>query len=275
MRQLAGVLVAVVATLVAMPASAQVGVSPVFIDVPLEQAQRTQAFRLHNFTDETKHVRVRVAPWRMDDAGEAIEIAPSAESIDQWAIVNPAEFSVDANESKAIRFSVRPAIALSPGEHRLLFVFDEVPTPRQEGDGAVRVFFQLRSAVYVQVGEPKRTANIATVKADTLAASVTLEATGTANTRLDGQAVLWPEKAFPGVAATGILQNLGKNDFRLPDGAVAAVALPEAPVLPGMKRTYEIPWPAAVPAGRYVLDLNGNLGDETLDRSFALDVRAP
>src|SRR5690606_6736345 len=89
-------------------ATAQVGFSPQYYDLPLAEAQGTHAYRLFNLTRDPKQVKVSVVSWGFDDRGE-IRILPSTDtSIDQWVVVNPVEFTIPPGESQAVRFSIRP-----------------------------------------------------------------------------------------------------------------------------------------------------------------------
>ena len=127
MRHALRLLMCCTLALLAQLAHAQVGFSPQYYDLPLDEAQKTHAFRLFNQTKDPKQVRVSVVNWDFDDHGE-IRIRPGNDSsLDQWVVVNPVDFNIPAGQTQAVRFSVRPAVELSPGEHRAMLVFDEVP----------------------------------------------------------------------------------------------------------------------------------------------------
>ncbi|HQX65001.1 MAG: hypothetical protein WAR01_06055 [Dokdonella sp.] len=260
-------------------ATAQVGFSPQYFDLSLAEAEGTHAYRLFNLTQDAKQVKVSVVSWDFDDHGE-IRILPSTDtSLDQWVVVNPVEFTIPPGESQAVRFSIRPAVALANGEHRTMLVFDEVLQPQEApaasaagAQTALRARFQFRSAIYLQAGPVSRRAEITSTTADATTLRMQATASGSANTRLDGQFMIWKATAFPGLDHVALLGNLAAEKPELPAGMLAAGRLPGQPILPGSSRKYEIALGTTLAKGRYVAVLLGHLGDDALSRQFAFDV---
>jgi P pilus assembly chaperone PapD len=255
------------------PALSQVGISPAYYDLSAAEAGKTQTFRLFNYTDQAKRVRVSLAPWDADPSNQPRLLPPGPTTLDQWVVVNPVEFEVKPQSSQAVRFSVRPAAQLPDGEQRVMFIFDEVNPPSQ--DGNMRARFQFRSALYVQSGQIARNGEIESLTASVDGARVRLKNAGTANVRLIGQFAIWQAEAFPGIDATALIPGLGTPDAKLARGQLVANSLPGTPVLPG--ETHDIAFnfgPMVLKPGRYVLDLNGKLGDAPLDRSVEFLVGA-
>lgn len=257
------------------PALAQVGISPAYYDLSAAEAGKTQTFRLFNYTDQAKKVRVSLAPWDADAANQPRLLPPGPTTLDQWVVVNPVEFEVAPQSSQAVRFSVRPAAELPTGEQRVMFIFDEINPPAEEGK--MRARFQFRSALYVQSGQTVRKGDIESITTTAEGAKVRLKNAGNANVRLLGQFAIWQADAFPGVAATSLVPGLGTSEAKLAKGQVVANNLPGNPVLPG--ETHDIAFAyggSALKPGRYVLDFNGKLGDAQLDRSveFVVGVAA-
>ena len=240
-------------------AVAQVGFSPQYYDLTSAEAQGTHAYRLFNLTKDPKQVKVSVVSWDFDERGE-IRILPSSDAtLDQWVVVNPVEFTIPPGDSQAVRFSIRPAVELSPGEHRAMLVFDEVLQPQSaaqaSGPGAqtaLRARFQFRTAIYYQSGTATRTAELTAVKVDATNLTLQTRATGSANTRFDGQFMIWKASAFPGLDKVSLLGNLADPNPALPHGMVAAGRLPGQPVLPGETRTYEVSLGNALQKGAYI-----------------------
>jgi fimbrial chaperone protein len=268
--------------LISLAAHAQVGFSPQYYDLPIGEAQKTHAFRLFNMSKDDKQVRVSVTNWDFDDHNE-ISLLPSTDtSLDQWVVVNPVEFTIPAGQSQAVRFSVRPAVEMAPGEHRAMLIFDEVPQPQAASEAtapgaqtALRARFQFRTAIYCQVGQQVvRSADLSQVKADAKAAHLTSRATGTANTRFDAQYMVWKTSAFPGIEKVAPLSNLSDAKPELPAGMVTAGRLPGQPALPGRTREYDVPFDPALAPGAYVLVLLGKLGDDNLARQVPFSVPA-
>ena len=261
-------------------ATAQVGFSPQYFDLPLAEAQGTHAYRLFNLTPDAKQVKVSVVSWDFDERGE-IRILPSTDtSLDQWVVVNPVEFSIPPGESQAVRFSIRPAVALADGEHRAMLIFDEVlqaqDAPAASAAGAqtaLRARFQFRSAIYLQAGAVSRRAEITSATADATTLRLQARASGSANTRLDGQFMIWKAAAFPGLEKVALLGNLTAEKPELPSGMLAAGRLPGQPVLPGSSRSYEIALGTTLAKGSYVAVLLGHFGEAALSRQIAFDVR--
>ncbi|HZP65078.1 MAG TPA: hypothetical protein VFB32_02105 [Rudaea sp.] len=267
--------------LVAAVAHAQVGFSPQYYDLALDEAQKTHAFRLFNLTKEDKSVRVSVVNWDFDEHSE-IRILPGTDtSLDQWVVVNPVEFTIPAGQTQAVRFAVRPAVELAPGEHRAMLIFDEVPQPQPLGapsangaQTALRARFQFRTAIYVQVGQVTRTATISDLSTSPKGIHTTINATGNANTRFDGQYMVWKKESFPGLEKVALLPNANDPKASLPSGMVRAGGLPGQPVLPGGTRAYQIAFDSPLPPGAYVVVMLGRLGDEKLSRQIPLVVPA-
>jgi P pilus assembly chaperone PapD len=262
-------------------AQAQVGFSPQYYDLTLDEAQKTHAFRLFNMTKEDKQVRVNVVNWEFDEHNEIRVLPGTDKSLDQWVVVNPVEFTIPAGQSQAVRFSIRPAVELAPGEHRTMLIFDEVPQPQAAGavtapgaQTALRARFQFRTAIYAQVGQVTRSADLSQANANAKGLHLRLQATGTANTRFDGQYMVWKAASFPGIDKVALLGNLSESKPALPAGMVTAGRLPGQPVLPGGARDYDVSFDAPLSPGSYVAVLLGNLGDSKLARQIPFSVSA-
>src|SRR5262249_20825769 len=134
--------------------------------------------------------------------------------------------------------------------------------------------FQFRTAIYCQVGKPVRSANLLESSATAKHIHLKLQATGSANTRFDGQYMVWQSASFPGIDKVALLGNLGEAKPQLPSGMVSAGHLPGQPVLPGGTRDYEVPFEAPLGPGAYTVVLLGKLGDEKLARQIPVGVPA-
>lgn len=262
-------------------ARAQVGFSPQYFDLSLAEAQATHAYRLFNLTNDPKQVRVSVVNWTLDEHGEIRPLPSTDTSLDQWVVVNPIEFTIPPGESQAVRFSIRPAVELPPGEHRAMLLFDEVLLPAAPevsssvgAQTSLRARFQFRTAIYCQVGTVARHADVASVTVDASQMHLQLRATGSANTRLDGEYLIWKQSAYPGLDKVSLLGNLGDDKPSLPEGIAAAGRLPGQPVLPGSTRDYAISLSDRLDRGSYVAVLLGRAGDDPLRREVRFDVGA-
>lgn len=255
-------------------AAAQVGISPAYYDLSQDEAAKTQTFRLFNYTEETKRVRVSLAPWDADPDNKPRLLPSGPTTLDQWVVVNPVEFEVKPRSSQAVRFTVRPAVELSPGEHRVMLVFDEVVP--NDPDAKMRTRFQFRSALYVQAGKATRDGAIESAQTDASGVRFTIKNSGSANVRFNGQYSVWEAASYPGAAATDVVPGIGTKAPTLAKGQLFLDVLPGNPVLPGDTRTLAAGFGAdKLKPGRYVLDLNGKLGDAALDRAIEFVVAEP
>lgn len=248
---------------------AQVGFSPQYHDLTLEEAQKTHATRIFNFTQEEKKVQVSVVSWDFDEEGN-VRILPSTDSsLDQWVIVNPLEFTIPSGNSQAVRFAIRPATKLPPGEQRAMLVFDEVPAISKDPAAGAQLHarFQFRSAIYCQVGPVTRSGELEPFTITSKTLHGVLRSTGTANVRMDAQYTIWKQKNFPGLDKLPLLKNVDKPDTKLPVGILKAGALPGLPALPGTTRSFDITFQSEplVP-GEYVLALTGTVGEVNINR---------
>jgi len=271
LRRLLGLLVIVYSLL--SPVWAQVGISPRTLDVVLDEDGRSHSFRLFNLGKQTYQVKVSVTNWTMDENSEVQLIPSTAESLDQWMIVNPLSFDIPPGESQTVRVGFRPQMALPQGEYRALVYFEQQLPPDDKPDTKqLRSLFRLGAAVYVHVGEVVALANIDQVNIVGDQAQVSITNLGNTHVRLDGQWSAWRADAYPGAAITHQIPGLGKNDILLPEGVVSAGWLPRTPVLPGHTRTLKFDL-SGLPAqaARLVLDMDAQFADKALDRADAFD----
>ena len=246
---------------------AQIAVSPQILDVDLDDPQQTYAFRLYNYTSDDKHVRVSLANWTFDEDNKVVNLAPTETSLDHWTIINPLEFEIPQGKSQAVRLSIRPAIALPPGEHRLMVYFDELPPKdkSKEAPATLRVRFRIGAAVYAHVGPITRGGTLGTVSADRKGFRIGVTTTGNATTRFDGQYVVYPAAAWPGAGKVPAIERPDLPDMKLPPGAIGGGRLPNTAVLPGTTRTIIGEYAGKPPGkGRYIVDFGGYFGETAI-----------
>jgi fimbrial chaperone protein len=255
------------------PADAQVAYNPQLYDIPLDHPGATYAFRLSNLGKEDKQVKVTVANWEMDDTNEVRVIPGSEQSLDQWIVVNPVEFVLKAGASQAVRFSVRPAIQLNPGEHRAMIFFDEVLPPQDPAKHALHGRFRIGAAVYGQVGTVTRTGTIREIRADDHSLTIRVASDGSSNGRFKGQYTVWKKQDFPGLDKVPVYPDIDKPDFKLPPGPLRAGLLPNNAVLPGTERNVSTEFGSgALTKGEYVVVLNGVFGDTPIKQTAEFSV---
>lgn len=266
---------ALVALLSAGAAHAQVAVSPQMLDLDVAEAAATHAFRIYNETTETKHVRVSLSAWDKDEQNNVRELPPGPTGLERWTVVSPLEFELPPGQSQAVRFSLRPPVALPPGEQRLMLWFnEETPIATQHATTTLAVRFRIGAAIYVHTGAVDRRGELHAVAAREGALAFDLTTTGNATTRLAGQYVVYPADAFPGAGKVPRLERVGDPQTRLPAGAVAAGPLPGTSILPQARRSVPLDLaPHALAPGRYVVAVDGRFGDTPV--TATVDYRVP
>lgn len=181
-------------------------------------------------------------------------------------VLNPLRFTLPAEGSQAVRFSVRPKVKPEPGEHRAMIFFEQLPP--EEKSPEIRFIFRLGAAVYGHVGELTRIGELHSAEAGDQSASFDVSSVGTANMRFSGQYAVWPAAAFPGAESTRVIEGLDQPDVTVPEPIIQAGPLPPTAVLPGTRRTVKLEFSEALEAGDYVLDLNGALGETEVDMAI-------
>lgn len=257
-------------------AHAQVGLSPQILDISLD-APTSQAFRMFNYTADDKVVKVTVVNWTMDADGKVTTIPTTEQSLDGWLVINPLEFTVKAGQNQVVRIAARPAVKLTPGEHRAMVYFEEQPQAKAPGAATtLRTVFRFGAAVYGHVGPIERKGELTELKARAEAGELTLRNDGNATSRCSGTFAIWRKADFPGDATTSAIPKAGTEEAQLPPGVVAAGRLPTDAVLPAATRRvmFDYALKSPLPPGDYVLDLNGTFGDSPLDRSQTFRVEA-
>ena len=265
-------LLILLAGLIAAPlARAQVALTPQIYTIDLDKPDQTWSFRLINFTKDPKPVTVSVINWTMDAKGDVLPAPLEEQSLAPWIQINPTSFVLPANGSQVVRFAIRPAVPLGPGEHRAMIFFNEQPQGAQP-KGTFRALFRLGAAIYARVSPYTMLGEILSVRPDAHGVSFEVRNSGSATTRMEGQFVVWKKGSVP---ATGPWPaHLGQPDFKPPAGLAASGALPLDADLPGLTRSVRLQFndKAGLAPGAYVIYLRGNFGTPTIDRELAFVV---
>lgn len=256
--------------------SGQIGISPQNFILDIGQAARTQSYRLHNLGTRPVSVRVELMPFTLDESNAMVALPPEPNSLDQWLVINPLSLEIPPGESRAVRFSIRPAVPLPPGEHRVAVVFQEVPQapsadPERQGI-AMSTLFRIQSAVYATVGPITRQGRLGEVRLDVDGLKTEIESLGNGHVRFDGRLQVWRSEDFPGMTNLPMLR-VGDE---YPAGLVYDGQINPMPVLPGHVRwiSHHV-GDAPLPPGRYTVALHGKLGDASISESRAVELRLP
>jgi hypothetical protein len=266
------------AAALAEPPPAQIAVSPPYVEVQLGGKPANESLRFTNMGKDPVSVEVTVEHWDLDEQNQVRPLAPTEQSLDQWMIVNPVRFEVQEGATQVVRLAIRPRVQPQSGEHRAMVYFNQRPSV-EPAQARVQVLFRFGVAIYANVGEIRRMGVLNGIaregSTNPPVFGFDIASQGNANVRLGGQYAIWPEKGYPGQAATAPLPGLEKPDFKPPTPIVAAGVLPSTPVLPGTRRTILVDPGVRLPAGRYVLDIDGDLGGGRIDRGLPFAIAAP
>ena len=236
-----------------------------------KQPNQTYSFRLMNFSKTAIPIAVSVINWTMNAKGQ-VEPAPLEEqSLAPWLQINPTRFVLSPESSQVVRFAIRPAVPLLPGEHRAMIYFSQEPEGLQP-KGTFRVLFQLGAAVYARVPPYTMQGEIVSAKPDAHGVSFEVRNTGNATARMIGQYVVWKRGAVP---ATGPWPaHLGDEHLKAPSGLVANGALPLDADLPGLTRGVRLEFEDknGLPPGNYVLYMRGTFGAPNIERELRFNV---
>lgn len=259
---------------------AQIGISPQTFDITLGETRKSHSFRLFNLGDEPVEVEVSVANWQMDDNNRVQVIPSTPQSLDQWMIINPLRFTIAPKSSQAVRFAIRPAIELTPGEHRAIVYFDQVLGPDKDPDKAtLRSRFRVGAAVYGQVGEPVRQGKLKMVRMQNTTAYLTIQNTGNANVRMQGNWSLWDASKFPGQDVSVPADVDEEQEDVLTDGMLATGVLPTTPILPADTRDIplslsDLETTATIPHD-LILIIKGKIGENHLNETVPVVIPEP
>lgn len=255
---------------------AQLAVSPGRFEIDMNEGPSVHAVRLMNFGDREVAVRVAVVPWELDEQNRVVTLPPAEDTLDQAMIFNPSSFVVAPRSEQTVRFSIRPRTRPETGEHRAMIYFEE--QPRGDQAAGLQVLFRVGVAVYAYAGEVQRAGELRELRIASspkiLSAAFDIASAGNAHVRLQGQYAVWPVDRFPGLEGLEPFEGLDRPDFRVPEPALMAGALPAIPVLAGTERQVFMANEHSLPPGQYILTALGTLGDLPIRRAMEFVVPA-
>jgi len=249
-------------------------VSPMRVEIPLADRPVTRALQVVNRSNRQMSLAVRVANFDLDNENKVREISPTANSLDQWIIIRPLKFTVEAGQTRTIRFAVRPFTRPRTGEHRAM-IFITRDTDSKTEKGQFDIGFRFGVAVYAHVGDVRRQAVLHSARATDRAIELDITSTGTASARFSGSYGVWPRAKFPGGARAAAALEL--NKFRStknynPPGSVIANTVPDLPILPKTRRLIAAPYAEPLAPGEYTVFVAGTLGETRVQEQLPLTI---
>ncbi len=249
----------------------RVGFSPPRFELQWDGRGSTESLSVLNVSDAPLSVEVSLGNWDLDEENRNRELPPTEQSLDQWMIVNPLQFTIEPGDSQTVRFAIRPRVQPAPGEHRAMIYLAEQPAGSTEAEQALRVSFRFGIPVYLHVGEKVRTGTLHGIALDRTEAPgqllIDFSSTGTAYARLDAHYMTWPRAAYPGdEKAAAAIRSLAAEPATEHQGRAGELfsRLPGTPVLPGYRRTLKLPIVLPDAPGDYILAIAGRMGDVEL-----------
>ncbi|GAK60060.1 pili assembly chaperone, PapD N-terminal domain [Candidatus Vecturithrix granuli] len=263
-------------TLAQAPAGAiEFGISPSLFQLTIGAQNKTESFRVFNFGARPMKFQISVHNWEVDEAFNVQVIPPTEQSLDQWIVINPVEFTVAPGKSQVVRFAIRPRVQPEPGEHRAILYTCEVPI-KTENQSQSNIVGCIGAAVYGDYGEISRIGilhDVTLVSAtNPVLARFDISSEGNAHVRMDGQYAIWKASAYPGTENTTRLEDMQDAEKLAAQGIADAGVLPSLPVLPGTRRTMELQTSMVLAPGEYVLDINGSLSGNAIDQGIPFSI---
>ncbi|MFN6570362.1 P pilus assembly protein, chaperone PapD [Nostoc minutum NIES-26] len=248
-----------------------IGVSPARIELEINRKTRTQAIRVLNMSSEPIELKAYVRTWKMSEDNKLVEVPPTEESLEQWVVFTPSQFTIPGRSAQTIRFAIRPRIQPKSGEHRAVIYFQEIPATNEKVKD-VRTVGRIGVVLYGYVGDIKRVGVVNSITVDSKPNGATalfdVSSKGTGYVRLNGQYGIWPAAKYPGANATKPINDVEKPGKKLPENVLAAGTLPLLPVLPDTRRRLQLPIPKTLAPGKYVLDINGELNGVKINQGI-------
>lgn len=248
-----------------------IGVSPSRMELNINRKTGTQVIRILNLSSEPVELKAYVQSWKMDENNKLVEVPSKEDSLDQWVVFSPSQFTIPGRGTQTVRFSIRPRVQPQPGEHRAVIYFQEVPATNQKVRN-LQTVGRIGVVVYAYVGNIKRVGVLNSITVDSKPNNVTalfdVSSQGNGYVRLKGQYAIWPASKYPGANATKPIANIEKPGKKLPENLLGAGTLPLLPVLPNTRRRLQLPITQKLAPGKYILDVNGELNGVKINQGI-------
>jgi len=238
-----------------VPPKAKIGVSPSRFELLYDNKRKTNVITLINYSNKKITAEISLSNWTLEN-GQIKNIAPTPQSLDQWILITPVRFTIKPNDTKTIRFAIRPRTKPTSGEHRAMIWIDEI-LPEGDSEG-IRFKFQLGVPVYLNVPPTYAKGLLnqitTTVGKESIDVTLALQNRGNVHDRLTGSISLW--KASSNISKAQ-RDNIVKKDLKN-KALISTITLPAGPVLPKLKAKDILSIPKPKRKGKYLLYLKGH-----------------
>lgn len=187
--------VALIPLLVALPAQAQVGLSPLVIELQSERGQAEGVINVINNTNEEFRARIYVEPftYTREDGFETLESDP--DDLTPYLQFSPRELAVPPNTTRRVRFISRFAPGMPQGEYRAVIFTESLQEVTASNGTQVDLRTRIGATVYIRNGD----------------LSPVLEASGARYDGEDKQVQLLVQNTGPASARTQIAWELSQG----------------------------------------------------------------
>lgn len=246
----------------------QFGLSPSMFEIEIDDKPVNQSLIVTNFKKMPVTMRVELYAWTLD-AQHQLQIVPSSpQTLDQWIVINPVRFTIPPGGIQTIRFSVSPRLKPQSGENRAVLYLIEEPDPTNAEKG-VHITAKLGIGIYAYVAPIVHMPKIINLSVNKSSSTLSLQILneGNVHCRFRGRYIVWEKSAFSGLGSLKNLPDVIEKGHE-PQGYLGQGTFPGDPVLPKMKRTYNLNLDIPTNRGPYVVAVFGELDDKPFEKIF-------
>lgn len=246
-----------------LPAQVGLGLSPMRLEIKIEQpgVQHSGVLRLGNDSKDKVRVRAEALDFLVDD-DQTPQFEPRLSSESEfscrdWLSINPVETEVESGQQVNVRYTMRvPGNAGTPRGYHCAIGFTTLATDAEIGGGGIRTAVRVVSALYITVGSPGIEAQFKDLRL--------VRGSG-------GDKTPWMGEV--------IIQNYSLTHFRptgelcVLDGGgkiVESAPLKPLPALPKRQQRYLIPLTNDLPPGTYTLRARVDFGKNAIEEGTAV-----
>jgi len=244
--------------------AASLQVSPTRFEFSLDK-RFTNYFIVTNNASQPVRIRIYAQFVRFDEGSRIRTEEGHPHDLGRWLVLNPRRMSLQGQERRVVRFSVRPPATIEPGEYRTVVFFEELPGPptrtkprapqNQQGIGLeLNLLTRLGVSLYGMKGERRAAVELgeaqAGIEGQKLVLTGLLRNTGNIHVplRLEGELVTDAQETVETVSTPFIIQRDGTRRFTLswekpPPGLYHIRFTGTAPDIQVIERTYPVDVP--------------------------------